>query len=158
MAELLTPSIAYAYNQKAKALPYNGMQDIGERRRLRQDLQERCGITELEAINILNGFHIDTYCIKYLRKALRQQAIKQREREGELLNNIAYLADLETAEAAADIYAAKKHAYSFDGYLHQLEKLKTVLAAGVPPETALEAVDSCVDADTIIKYYRGGTA
>lgn len=63
------PSIAYAYNQKAKALPYNGMQDIGERRRLRQDLQERCGITELEAINILNGFHIDTYCIKYLRKA-----------------------------------------------------------------------------------------
>lgn len=69
MAELLTPSIAYAYNQKAKALPYNGMQDIGERRRLRQDLQERCGITELEAINILNGFHIDTYCVKYLRKA-----------------------------------------------------------------------------------------
>lgn len=45
------------------------MQDIGERRRLRQDLQERCGITELEAINIINGFHIDTYCIKYLRKA-----------------------------------------------------------------------------------------
>ena len=31
--------------------------------------QESCGITELEAINILNGFHIDTYCIKYLRKA-----------------------------------------------------------------------------------------
>ena len=84
--------------------------------------------------------------------------IKQREREGELLNDIAYLADLETAEAAADIYAAEKHAYSFDGYLYQLEKLKTVLAAGVPPETALEAVDSCVDADTIIKYYRGGTA
>lgn len=48
MAELLTPSIAYAYNEKAKALPYNGMQDI---------------------VNIINGFHIDTYCIKYLRKA-----------------------------------------------------------------------------------------
>lgn len=37
MAELLTPSIAYAYNEKAKALPYNGMQDIGERRRLRHN-------------------------------------------------------------------------------------------------------------------------
>ena len=61
-----------------------------------------------------------------LVNALRQQAIKQREREGELLNNIAYLAGLETAEAAADI--------------------------------ALEAVDSCADADAIIKYYRGGTA
>ena len=83
MAELLTPSIAYAYNQKAKALPYNGMQDIGERRRLRQDLQERCGITELEAINILNGFHIDTYCIKYLRKAARQQREhRSRQRKG----------------------------------------------------------------------------
>jgi hypothetical protein len=73
-----------------------------------------------------------------LVNALRQQAIKQREREGELLNDIAYLADLETAEAAADIYAAEKHAYSFDGYLYQLEKLKTVLAAGVPPETIVE--------------------
>ena len=31
-----------------------------------------------------------------LVNALRQQAIKQREREGELLNDIAYLADLET--------------------------------------------------------------
>lgn len=59
-----------------------------------------------------------------LVNALRQQAIKQREREGELLNDIAYLADLETAEAAADIYAAEKHAYSFDGYLYQLEKIK----------------------------------
>lgn len=48
--------------------------------------------------------------------------------------------------------------YSFDGYLYQLEKLKTVLAAGVPSEIALEAVDSCADADAIIKYYRGGTA
>lgn len=80
MAELLTPSIAYAYNEKAKALPYNGMQDIGERRRLRQDLQERCGITELEAINIINGFHIDTYCIKYLRKA-REAAEGTRNRQ-----------------------------------------------------------------------------
>ena len=88
-----------------------------------------------------------------LVNALRQQAIKQREREGELLNNIAYLAGLETAEAAADIYAAEKHAYSFDGYLYQLEKLKTVLAAGVPSEIALEAVDSCADADAIIKTF-----
>lgn len=30
MAELLTPSIAYAYNQKAKALPYNGIRGNAE--------------------------------------------------------------------------------------------------------------------------------
>lgn len=90
--------------------------------------------------------------------ALQQQAMMQREKESELLASIAALSDYETAEAAADIYAAEKHAYSFDGYLYQLEKLKTVLAAGVPSEIALEAVDSCADADAIIKYYRGGTA
>jgi hypothetical protein len=68
MVELLTEDIAHIYRDKAKALPYNGKQDIGERRRLRQELQSRCGVTELEAVNILNGFYIDTYCIKYLSK------------------------------------------------------------------------------------------
>ena len=85
--------------------------------------------------------------------ALRQQAMKQREKESELLADIEALSDYETAEAAADIYAPEKHAYTFDGYLYQLKKLKTVLAAGVPAEKAIELVDSCVDADTIIKFY-----
>lgn len=67
--ELLTHEIARAYRDRAKALPYNGMQDIGKRRALRQELQARCGITELEAINVINGFHIDIYCMKYLLKA-----------------------------------------------------------------------------------------
>lgn len=69
--ELLTESIAYEYRDRAAKLPYNGMQDIGERRRLHQELQERCGTTELEAVNILNGYHIDVYCMKYLLKARR---------------------------------------------------------------------------------------
>ena len=69
--ELLTESIAYEYRDRAAKLPYNGMQDIGERRRLRQELQDRCGTTELEAVNILNGYHIDVYCMKYLLKARR---------------------------------------------------------------------------------------
>lgn len=65
----MTESIAYEYKNRAAKLPYNGMQDIGERRKLRQELQERCGTTELEAINILNGYHIDIYCMKYLIKS-----------------------------------------------------------------------------------------
>ena len=73
--ELLTEDIAREYRDRAAKLPYNGMQDIGERRRLRLELQERCGITELEAINILNGFHTDVYCMKYWIKA-------REEREG----------------------------------------------------------------------------
>ena len=89
--------------------------------------------------------------------ALRQQAMTQRKRESKLLKSIATLSDYETAEAAADIYASEKHAYSFDAYLYQLEKLQAVLAAGVPAEIALEAVDSCIDTQTIIDYYKGGT-
>ena len=54
MAEVLT---------KAKLLPPNGLQDIGDRRKLRIELQERCNLTELEAVNIVNGFHIDIYVI-----------------------------------------------------------------------------------------------
>ncbi len=64
--ELLTHEIAYTYWEKAAALSYNGMQDTGERRALRVELQERCGLTELEAINIVNGFHANTYRVGYL--------------------------------------------------------------------------------------------
>lgn len=64
--ELLTHEIACAYRDRAKALPHNSVQDAGERRALRQELQERCGITELEAVNILSGFNIGDYCRKYL--------------------------------------------------------------------------------------------
>lgn len=65
----MTREIAYTYRDRAKAQPYNGKQDIGGRRALRLELQERCGLTELEAVNIINGFHIDIYCMKYLIRA-----------------------------------------------------------------------------------------
>ena len=63
MAEVLTKEIASEYRDKAKPLPPNGLQDIGDRRKLRIELQERCNLTELEAVNIVNGFHIDIYVI-----------------------------------------------------------------------------------------------
>lgn len=75
--ELLTKEIACTYRERAKALPYNGMQDIGERRALRKELQARCGLTELEAANIINGFHIEEYCKKYLIKQIREQTETQ---------------------------------------------------------------------------------
>ena len=39
--------------------------DVGERRRLRIELQERYGLLEIEAINILNGYGISDYVNKY---------------------------------------------------------------------------------------------
>ena len=64
--ELLTYEIAREYWNKANNL--STMQDIGERRALRIELQERCRVTELEAVNILNGFHIETEPTKKKRR------------------------------------------------------------------------------------------
>lgn len=38
---------------------------------LTEELRIRCGITEIEAINILNGNHIQEYVNKYNRKSNR---------------------------------------------------------------------------------------
>ena len=67
--EFLTSAIAKEYRDKAKALPHDSMQDIGGRRALRIELQERCGVTELEAVNIINGHNTGDYCMKYLLRA-----------------------------------------------------------------------------------------
>lgn len=63
MAEMLTKKIANEYRDKARLLPPNGLQDIGNRRKLRIELQLRCNLTELEALNIINGYHIEEYVI-----------------------------------------------------------------------------------------------
>lgn len=61
MSELLTAEIAMNYRRMAENLPDNGNQDIGARRKLREELQELCGLSEIQAINILNGLHIREY-------------------------------------------------------------------------------------------------
>lgn len=63
MSELLTVEIANEYRTLAEKLPENGRQDVGERRKLRQELQNRCGLSELQAINILNGFYVKVLSI-----------------------------------------------------------------------------------------------
>lgn len=63
--EWLTKEAAEMYHKKANALADNGKQDIGERRKLRIELQEKYGILELEAANIINGFYINDYVNKY---------------------------------------------------------------------------------------------
>ncbi len=61
MSEVLTKEIANEYRDKAKLLSSNGLQDVGDRRKLRIELQERCNLTELEAVNIINGFYSSLY-------------------------------------------------------------------------------------------------
>ncbi len=61
MAEVLTREIAKEYLNRARKLPTEGMQDIGKRRELRIELQKRCDLTELQAVNIINGLHVRDY-------------------------------------------------------------------------------------------------
>lgn len=63
MSEVFTRKIANEYRDRAKFLTQNGLQDIGERRKLRTELQFRCNLTELEAVNVINGYHIGDYLI-----------------------------------------------------------------------------------------------
>lgn len=60
--------------------PENGRQDTGERRELRQELQRRCGLSELQAINILNGFHVKDY-IAIKEREYAENELRKAERD-----------------------------------------------------------------------------
>ena len=63
----LTYGVAAQYHKKAALLGYGNNELKGERFRLCKELQEKYGVTELEAINILNGRCITDYVEKYQR-------------------------------------------------------------------------------------------
>ncbi len=76
--ELLSRAIAKEYQKAASALMDDGIQDIGQRRTLRIELQKRCGLTELEAVNVVNGHHVQDYIAKYER---RQEEDERKQRD-----------------------------------------------------------------------------
>lgn len=57
----LTKAICDKYRNKALELNEENPLDIGARRAFRIELQELCGISEIWAINIINGHHVDAY-------------------------------------------------------------------------------------------------
>lgn len=59
--EKLTLSIAKEYRKRALVIVSNERQEIGDRRKLRIELQKKCDLTEVQATNIINGFHISDY-------------------------------------------------------------------------------------------------
>ncbi len=63
--EWLTMDICRDYKRRADSLPSNNGQDTGDRRKLRLELQERCHLAPIEAIDILNGVHCDLYVHRY---------------------------------------------------------------------------------------------
>ncbi|MDO4305938.1 MAG: hypothetical protein Q4C77_03825 [Eubacteriales bacterium] len=79
MAEMLTMQIANEYSNRARELLDNGLQDVGERRKLRIELQERCRLTELQAVNILNGY----YARDYIAMCERREENERREQNNQ---------------------------------------------------------------------------
>lgn len=63
----LTAEVVAEYQKRARRISTIGDQDVGVRRALRQELQEKYGLLEIEAINILNGYHAAFYVEKYRR-------------------------------------------------------------------------------------------
>ena len=62
--EWITYDAIVMYQKRVSGL---SKEDIGERRKIRIEFQKRYGLTELEAINLLNGFHVQIYLRKYER-------------------------------------------------------------------------------------------
>ena len=62
----LTMEAANEYYKRAQKIG-TSQGNVGEIRRLCLELQEEYGVNEIEATNILNGFHISDYVQKYNR-------------------------------------------------------------------------------------------
>ena len=59
--EWLTYEVCNYYREKAKKYNKVNSQDAGLKRELRLELQNRYGLLDIEAINILNGFYISNF-------------------------------------------------------------------------------------------------
>lgn len=92
--EPLTTEIAESYRQKAINLNIANSQYIGELRTLGKELARRCGITELQAINILNGNHIRDY-VQIYQQPVAPSTGKKKSEDSEYLE---WLAEKETKE------------------------------------------------------------
>ncbi len=78
--ELLSIAIAKEYQKMADMFQDNGIQDIGPRRALRIELQRRYGLTELEAVNVINGHYVQDCIAKYERMREEDER-KQRDQD-----------------------------------------------------------------------------
>lgn len=76
--EWLTREVCEQYRDEAAALNEYDPQDIRRHREMRWELQEKYGLTEIEAVNILNGNNISDYLLKYRRILNREKIIEKK--------------------------------------------------------------------------------
>lgn len=76
--EWLTAEVCEYYKKEADAINEYDSQDVRRHRELRLELQEKYGLTEVEAINILNGNNVSDYLLKYRRILNREKIIEKK--------------------------------------------------------------------------------
>lgn len=64
----LTEEAAWKYQKLCDAVSDSDVSDVGIRRVIRCALMEEHGLLEIEAINILNGYHVRDYVDKYQKQ------------------------------------------------------------------------------------------
>lgn len=85
---------------------------------------------------------------------MRGKGTQIREEEQRLLQEIAKMTSVEFAEQAADELDPKKHLYDFEEYISILQKLKTLLVAGMPNCQAIEMTQSGLNVEAILHFYK----
>lgn len=85
---------------------------------------------------------------------LEQEIKERRQQEQSTLQIIAAITSPEFAEQAADVLDSKKHPYSFETYLVLLGQLQELIRAGMPNCLALDVVQACETAETLISAWR----
>lgn len=86
--EWLTEEICKEYKARADRLP-PGTDNTGAWRSLVMELQQRCNITEVQAINILHGHHVKDYLAIYgiesgeipMPEAMKQRRAKEAKKK-----------------------------------------------------------------------------
>ena len=75
--EWLTAAVCDKYREEAASINDFDPQDVRRHRELREELQSIYGLTEIEAVNILNGNNIADYLLKYKRIMNREKIIEK---------------------------------------------------------------------------------
>ena len=91
-------------------LPNNGSQDIGQRRKAKLSMMKEYGVTEVEAINILNGYNINDYINKYsfMKKI---DTYKQMLMNHLLLINLPNYVSSNQIEKLSEVFLQRKYDY-----------------------------------------------
>ena len=92
--------------------------------------------------------------IQKIIDAMQTKGTQIRKEEQRLLQEIAKITSVEFAEQAADELDPKKHLYDFEEYISILQKLKTLLVAGMPNCQAIEIAQSGLNVEAILHFYK----